>query len=295
MTDTNERWIVTGATGQLGSHVIHALTQHSPPATVLALSRRAVPAEWNVQSAVVDLANIDGLTKTVDEFGPTHVLHLGAMTAVSEAFANPKLADTVNVDATQAIAHVTGKLNARMVFASTDMVFDGRLAPYSEDATPRPLSHYGCSKASAEASLAGQSHVTVVRFPLMFGVPKIDRPSTVVHQVEALRSGTPLNLFTDEFRTPLWLGDAAKLAIQIARLNPTGILHCPGPERLSRMQMVERFATALGIESGVLNAISRLDIESSEPRPEDLSLSAIRTRKVVPDFNPQPICAATLS
>lgn len=294
MIDTNERWIVTGATGQLGSHAIHTLTAQSPETPVLALSRRPVPTHWPVQSAVADLANFDSLANIFEAFAPTHILHLGAMTAVGEAFANPELADKVNVRATQAIADLAGLLSCRMVFASTDMVFDGQLAPYSEDATPRPLSNYGRSKASAEAILAGLSHVAIVRFPLMFGIPKIDRPSTVLNQIEALREGTPLNLFTDEFRTPLWLGDASALAIQIARLDVNGILHCPGPERLSRLQMVERFAQALKIETGNINPISRLDIESSEPRPKDLSLSAVRTRDILPDYDPQPICAATL-
>lgn len=295
MTNNKERWIVTGATGQLGSHAIHALKEQSPDAVIMAMSRRATPDRWLVESAIVDLAETDTVVSTIERFAPTHVLHLGAMTAVSEAYNNPKLADQVNVQATQAIADTTARLDARMVFASTDMVFDGRLAPYTEDATPRPISNYGRSKASAEAALAGQSHIAIVRFPLMFGIPKIERSSTVVNQIQALRDGTPLNLFTDEFRTPLWLGDAAAQAIQIARLDVNGIFHCPGPERLSRLQMVERFATALNIKTGNINAISRLDIDSPETRPEDLSLSSIRTRKVLTAFSPQPICTNTLS
>ena len=295
-TVNNERWLVTGATGQLGGHALFEL-RGMTDAPVLAMSRRAIPdnvrESLNVDAAVIDLADISSLTATIRAFRPTNVLHFGAMTAVSEAYAKPELANAVNVEASIAIAKIAEELESRMVFASTDMVFDGESAPYAEDAATKPLSNYGRSKAKAEESLVEFDHVAVARFPLMFGLPMIERASTCANQIQALRNSTPLNLFTDEYRTPLWLRDAATVSIALSRTSESGIFHFPGPARLSRLEIVEQFAEALGITTGQLNPISRLDIDSPEPRAKDLSLASERMDKV--KIEPKPICAVTLS
>ncbi len=290
----NERWLVTGAGGQLGSHAVRQLDVDDA-ADVLAVVREHTPAGGRLQCARVDLGDLGPLRELVAAYRPTYVLHLGAMTAVGDCHADPEQAERVNVAATRALAEAAGAVGARLLFSSTDMVFDGEQAPYGEDDPPAPLSHYGRTKVAAEGVLAGRERTLVVRLPLMYGFPLTGRATTFVKMITALRAGQALRLFTDEFRTPLWLGDAARALIGLARSDLDGLIHVAGPARLSRYDMIAECATALGLTNVSLEQISRCAIEAPEPRPADLSLRAERFGALFPDLVPGPIRAEVLA
>ncbi|MFQ5492329.1 MAG: SDR family oxidoreductase, partial [Phycisphaerae bacterium] len=250
-----ERWLITGATGQLGSHLLYQLSVEDLGDRVLGLSRS--PARCpKTPTAQIDLEDRPALTRCVEQFQPTHVLHVGGMTSVAQAHQDPDRARRVNVAATQTLADACAGIGARMIFTSTDMVFDGTAAPYRETDTPNPLSQYGQTKLEAERTLTDAEKILIVRLPLMYGHPRTKRQTTFTKQIDALRKGQPLSLFTDEFRTPIHLADAAKSLITLARSNLTGLIHVAGPQRLSRYEMVERFAACLNITHPNLQRIS---------------------------------------
>jgi dTDP-4-dehydrorhamnose reductase len=283
-----QRWLITGASGQLGGHVVRLLAQESRPPVILPLAGRgaAGPA-----AAVdhIDLADADALRACVSDFRPTHVMHLGALTAVGDCFAQPERARLVNTVASEVLAHTAHHVGARLLFSSTDMVFDGAAAPYCEADPPHPLSHYARTKVSAEQALAAFPNALIVRIPLLYGMPCSRRETTFVQQLAALRNGQPLRLFTDEFRTPVWLADAARAIIGLARSDLSGLIQVAGPERLSRYDMIAACAALLGIAPPNLIRASRLDIAVGEPRPADLSLNGSRFDRLFPDLKPGPL------
>lgn len=290
-----ERWLITGASGQLGGHVVRELCVTDDHPAILALTGRQEVGIAGAEARAVDLADSAALQACVRDFKATHVIHLGAMTAVGECFQRPEEATRINATATKVLAEAAGECGARLVFSSTDMVFDGEDAPYSETAVPRPLSHYGRTKVAAEQALAEFDHTLIVRIPLMYGLPCARRETTFVKQIAALKAGEPLRLFTDEFRTPVWLADAARAVIGLARTELTGLIHLAGPQRLSRYNLIAQCARLLGITRPNLVPISRLDVAADEPRPADLSLDGERLEEWLPDLAPGPLHAAVLN
>lgn len=288
------RWLVSGASGQLGSHVVRQLTRDASDEPVCALVGQNTVGTAGVEVQCVDLADASALRRVTRAFRPTHILHLGAMTAVGDCHARPAAAEELNVGATQALAEAATDVHARLVFSSTDMVFDGDHAPYRESDPTRPLSHYGRTKAAAERVLAEFDHTLVVRIPLMYGSPCSTRQTTFSQQVAALHARQPLRLFTDEFRTPVWLADAARALIGLARDDLTGVIHVAGPERLSRYELIARCAALLGIHAPNLVPVSRLEIAAAEPRPADLSLDGAMLARRRPDLQPGPLRAAVV-
>ena len=267
----HERWLVTGATGQLGGHLVAHLRSQLPHATVVAWTGRKVATIAGAAARYVELADIDAVAREVEAARPTHVLHVAAMTAVADALANPELAQRVNVEATKALAGAARAVGARVAFSSTDMVFGGDHAPYREGDAPKPLSVYGQTKARAEEVLLREGGL-VLRIPLLYGLAADGRATTFANQLAALRSGRELRLFTDEFRTPLWVNDAARIMVALARGDLVGVRHVAGPQRLSRYELVRAAARAIGATGARMTPISRLDIPSAEFRPADLSL-----------------------
>jgi dTDP-4-dehydrorhamnose reductase len=169
------------------------------------------------------------------------------------------------------------------------MVFAGDAAPYCESDPPQPLSRYAQTKLAAEQFLTGCRHVATVRLPLMYGFPCGSRATTFVKQIAALRAGEPLSLFADEFRTPVWLVDAARVLIGLARSDFTGLIHVAGPDRLSRYELIANCAALLNIAAPRLVPISRHDGDAPEPRPEDLSLDASHFQALFPNLCPGPL------
>ncbi|MFO0838271.1 MAG: sugar nucleotide-binding protein [Phycisphaerae bacterium] len=285
----DERWVVTGASGQLGGHILRSLLSDSCVAAVLALvgSRPALPQAPHVSS--INLADLDELRRIVCGWRPTHIVHAAAMTAVADAYADPPRARRLNVDATVAIAEAAAEARARLVFTSTDMVFDGQAAPYPETSAPTAQSVYGKSKIEAERRLAGLAGVLTVRVPLLYGTPVAARDTTFTRQLAALRAGEALTLFVDEFRTPIALTDAAAALIGLARSDLTGLIHIAGPRRLSRYDLIAAVARLQNLSTEKLKPTSRLSIPAPEPRPADLSLDGTRFLRLLPSLAPRDI------
>lgn len=287
-----ERWLVTGASGQLGGHVVAALLANGAPKKILALRGRGDINAAGAEVAQVDLRDEAAVRATVRAFRPSHLLHVGALSAVGDCFTRPDDAQRINVDATRALADEAENAGAVFVYTSTDMVFAGDAAPYREDSPVRPLSVYGKSKAAGEDAVRGHRDALIVRIPLMYGFSKTQRPTTFANQIAALRAGQPLKLFVDEYRTPLWLADAAKALIGLARARSCGLIHVTGPERLSRFDIIYHCMNLLGIKNAQLVGISRRDIDAPEPRPEDLSLDGSAFAREFPHLAPGPLRSA---
>jgi dTDP-4-dehydrorhamnose reductase len=183
----------------------------------------------------------------------------------------------VNVEATAALAELCADMGSRFIYVSTDMVFDGESGPYTETATTEPGTFYGRTKLEGECYALTNARSLVARMPLMYGLPEVSRePTFFESMLRSLRSGEPIKLFEDEFRTPLWLEDAARALLELSDVELTGVLHVAGPERLSRLQMGQLLAAAVGCSDAPLVAARRSDLAGPEPRPRDLSLDCSR-------------------
>ena len=272
--------LVTGAGGALGSVLLRVLEEQHRHAYGLVSKAGPTPDVGRVLR--VDLTDPSTFRDKVFALAPRVVVHLAAISKASDALLDPELARNVNVEATRSLVELCSEMGARFIYASTDMVFDGertreQLPHYTEQDTTEPGTYYGRLKLEGECyALAGRRSL-VVRLPLMYGLPEVSREPTFFEgMLRALKTGTPIKLFEDEFRTPLWLEDAAHALCTAADSELTGVLHVAGPQRLSRLAMGRQLAAAIGCSDAPLVAARRSDLAGPEPRPHDLSLDCAR-------------------
>lgn len=139
------RILLLGKNGQVGWELQRAL---APLGELVALDRRGQ------DGLTGDLANLDGLSRTVREFKPDVIVNVAAYTAVDLAEEQQDQAIRINAEAPALLAEEARALDALLVHYSTDYVFDGSGdAPWQETDTPAPVNHYGTSK------LAGERHI----------------------------------------------------------------------------------------------------------------------------------------
>lgn len=268
------KWLITGAGGQLGSVLMRLLAQRGSETIGLTSANGPQP---DVGSCIRgDLNDAMALREIVRSHRPYIIVHAAAVTSIQVAYEKPDLTQRVNVDATRTLVELATKIGARIAFTSTDLVFDGSSAPYRETDSGSPLSVYARSKVEAEKIVLAYDRGVVVRPALMYGLPTVNRPTTFLQQIESLRTGRPLKLFEDEFRTPIWLEDAADATRIVAASDYHGILHLGGTERLSRLEMGRIMAEALGISSPSIVPSRQSDMQFAEPRPADVSLDSSR-------------------
>jgi dTDP-4-dehydrorhamnose reductase len=274
------RVLVTGASGQLGSYLLLRLRGG---ADVAAWSGTRRGDLFGVPLRPVDLADASAVADAFRRNRPAVVVHAGALARVADCHRDPDRAARVNTAGTVALAGLAAGAGARLVYVSTDLVFDGQRGGYREDDPPAPLSVYGRSKADAEAAVLAVPGGVVARVSLLFGPSLSGRPAFFDEQVAALRAGRPpLTLFTDEWRTPLSLAAAAEALLEVAFSDFTGLLHLGGPERLSRLEMGQRLTAFLGADPSAIVAVTRDQAPAAEPRPRDVSLDSSRWRGLFP-------------
>jgi len=200
----------------------------------------------------------------VEGLQPDLVVHLAAMSRMAACHNDPARATSVNSWLPEEWAK---RFGARLLFTSTDLVFDGRSAPYAEHAATGPLSVYGASKVEGEERVREHGG-RVVRLPLLFGADPQGRGATASLQ-QVIARGEPASLFTNEYRTPLHAADAASALVQFV-VDPDGpnVFHLPGPERVSRWQLAQRLCALQGKVCDSLQPV-----ECQDPlRPRDVSL-----------------------
>jgi dTDP-4-dehydrorhamnose reductase len=266
------RVLVTGASGQLGSYLLREMHQRNLPVIAWCGSRGG--SLFRTQLAPVNLTERDAVVSAFRQARPTVILHTAAMARVSDCHRDPKLAQRTNTDATALLAELAAEAKAKLIYVSTDLVFNGDRGNYCEHDTPRPLSIYGETKAAGERVVLTYPNHLVVRLSLLFGPSLNGRKSFFDEQGVALQEGRPITLFRDEWRTPLSLTTASSALLEIAKSDVKGVLHLGGPERLSRVEMGQRLAAFLGIPSPAIEAKDRADIPAPEPRPRDTSLDS---------------------
>ncbi|HWB14589.1 MAG TPA: SDR family oxidoreductase [Pirellulales bacterium] len=273
--------LVTGASGLLGNYLLRYLSQTDHRVTAWSGSQPGMAFGFKI--APVSLTDGEPLRQSLRAIRPDVVVHAAAMASVARCFALPEMAWHVNADATRELVTLASEWRARLLLVSTDLVFDGSKGGYEEPDEARPLSIYGRTKLAAEEATLSYDRAAVVRVSLLFGPALGERRSFFDEQVAAIREGRPCRLFSDEWRTPLALSTAASALIQIAQSDFTGLLHLGGPQRMSRLEMGERLADALGCDAASLISVTRDSTAADEPRPRDNSLDSSRWRSLFPN------------
>jgi len=275
------RIVVTGSTGQLGHHLVEEL-QAAGGHELFPWGRAAAPERWGIAPRPVELTDRRSIEDALIQSDPDVILHAAAISTADAVRRDPELGWAVNVEATRALVDWCRERGRRLLFTSTDMVFDGERGWYDEGAQPNPLVGYGRNKGAAEAIVCELPDGLVVRLSLLFGPSRSSKETFYDRSMKELLAGRPQSFFEDEFRTPLDYTTAARILIRLAVSQVRGILHVAGRDRLSRYELMRRASLAIGLDPELVRANRIADAQMFEPRPRDLSLATFRLESVLP-------------
>jgi dTDP-4-dehydrorhamnose reductase len=278
-SDTARRkLLVTGAHGFVAGSV---LNQAGADWQVHAFSRgEPLAGRDNLQWHSCDPLAPGELARSFREVRPQAVIHTAAMADIDVCQANSDVARAVNVDYTRTLAALCDETGAKLVFCSTDTIFDGEHAPYSEDAAPGPVNFYAETKVAAEKLVSGLgAQGAIARLSLVVGLPVLGAGNSFLAKtIASLKQGRAVAFPGHEVRTPVDVITVGRALLELAAGTQRGIFHLAGLTRLSRFEMGQSIARRFGFPQELIQDQGPVTTPGRAPRPRDVSLDNRQTR-----------------
>jgi len=265
--------LITGGSGLLGQFLNKELAQHFEILTTYNTNKGNCDKHNSVK---IDLTNSDLLSQLFESFKPNIVVHAAAISNPNAAMCLPaKDVFAINVKATEQLAKLCNKHSAKLIYLSTDLVYAGyRGSLLKEDAKLIPVSLYSETKLLGEIKIKNIfDNYIILRTALLYGISETQTVNHFQEMVEKLKNGTTVSLFTDQYRTPLALHDAARIIREIIQKDlKTETLNLGGLERISRFELGEMLCHIANLDKTLLNKISLNDLQNY-PAVADVSMN----------------------
>ena len=220
----------------------------------------------------LDIRDAARVRELIDKAGPDWIVLAAAYTDVDGCEKNPELAFAVNRDGAVNVAGAAKAVGSRLLFLSSDYVFDGRKTePYEVDDARNPQGVYGRSKAEAEIRLLEKMpECCIVRTSWLFGVGGKCFPDTIL-KLAATRP--TLDVVNDQRGCPTYTVDLAKAIIELCGKNAGGIVHAANAGQCSWFEFSQEIVREAGLTTEV-RPVSSQQMARPAPRPAYSVLSA---------------------
>lgn len=239
------RLVVTGASGLLGYNVVRAASGAFDVFGVVHAHRIAFE---KAEVRQVDLTEETQVKDLVQEIKPDWVIHCAAGTAIDELERDPGRADELNVHMSRRLARAVADSGARLLYVSTDSVFDGSAGPYREDDETNPINVYARSKLEGEQAVMDELPGALVARTNLFGWSPGWKLSLAEWFYQNLSSGRECPGFTDVYFSPVYAPELGKIFLRMLNEKLEGIYHVPGAECVSKYDFGVRLALKFGLQ-----------------------------------------------
>ncbi|RAP45094.1 MAG: dTDP-4-dehydrorhamnose reductase [Methanosphaera sp. rholeuAM6] len=266
------KYFITGGSGLLGERLAAVSNDNDE----LTLVHNSNPKENTVKC---DVTNEKEVFESVERENPDVLIHCAAMTNVDLCEDEVELAYKINGDATGYLAKAAEKIGAKIIYVSTDFVFDGARGYYKEDETVNPEGIYAKSKYEGEVQLQQYSdNWAIARVSVLYGWHSA-RPNFTSWVVNELRHKREINIVTDQINSPTLADNAAEAIFEIAKQDKKGIFHTAGNDAINRFDFTRKIADAFDLDDTLINPTTSEIFVQKAPRPRDSSLNVEKVER----------------
>jgi dTDP-4-dehydrorhamnose reductase len=227
----------------------------------------------------LDIAQKGNTTEAILKLRPRVVVHAAAETNVDLCETDHEHARSINVDGTANVAEACHKAVAKLLFISTDYVFDGVKGNYSETDQPNPISYYGLTKLEAEHIVRTKlPNALIMRTSVLYGwhPTKLNFATWVIKE---LREHRTIKVAKDHINSPTLADNLARAIWAAIGRGSEGLLHVAGGERISRFDFACRIAKVFNLDENLLVPVEMRELSWAARRPRDSSLQVAKAEK----------------
>ena len=254
--------LIIGGSSFLGFALMKELSKHEVIGTY----------HSNQKEGMIQLDMNDSLQleKTLNEVNPEIVLLPAAESGVDAYETEPEISDS-QIQSAQHVTDWCKKNEAKIVFFSTDFVFDGEKGMYTEKDIPNPINAYGKNKLEIENIVQQNENHLVLRISTLYGLP-FTTPKFVNNAIKKLSNNEEITAVTDWKKCPTLTRDIALGVNQLLEKNQVGLFHMNGKTALTMFDVSIAITKEFNVSKDLVKPIKGADLELPAERPEDTSL-----------------------
>jgi len=224
----------------------------------------------------LDLADPASISAAFEKSAPDLVLLCSAMTHVDNCERDPELALKVNAAGPALVAGECRRSGAKLVYFSTEYVFDGTGGPYGEADAVNPVSVYGRTKLEGERAALAVKGAMAVRTTVVYSHNPASK-NFIMQLISNHRSGARMRVPSDQFSNPTYAPDLAAAVLDLVEKGASGIYNVVGPDWLNRYDFALKACAAFGFDPAFLEPRLTSELGQAAARPLKAGL---RTEKL---------------
>ncbi len=271
--------LVLGGSGLVGSTIVdYAKNDYD---TIFSYNSNKINIS-NTKSFQIDLLNDHTKIKTIIEnYKPNVIINTIAHSNVDLCEEDHFIADKLHIDMTKKIAKICANINSKLIFLSTDAVFEGKLnKQYVENDITNPINYYGKTKLEAEKIvLDASSNNVVLRSAVIYGTHKKSRFTNWI--LDYLKDGKYVDPFSDQFNTPTLVDDLVKAILRIIENNISGLYHAAGKTCMNRYEFAKLLAKKFSLDETLIHPVTKLEKKQYAPRPISTCLNSAKLENLI--------------
>lgn len=244
-----------------------------PRHTVMGMDRNEPDFTFKGKWVRADLLKGDHLKRAMQQMKPDLVIHTVAQVDVDSCERHPKKAEKINLGLTQKLLG-TMPPGAKIVYISTDQVFNGRKSFFRESDAPQPVNIYGKTKLAAEEAIRRSARPHLILRTNFFGWSAGRKNNFGEWLLRSLREQKTICLFEDFYFTPIYAGTLAQVISTLLKRGAEGTFHIAGRDRTSKYSFGETLSKIANTPFSCVQKAKLGDANLRAPRPPDLSLGS---------------------
>jgi len=274
MRTRHKKLLVTGASGLLGKKIVE-LAQNDFIITPIHKTR-----PLHSSSVKLDVTESLAVLNLLNKLEPDVVIHTASETNVDKCEIEKEHAWKINAEGTRNLAEACQNVNAKLVYVSTDYVFDGEKGLYTEEDKPNPVNYYGVTKLEGEKQVIEHcKNYAILRTSVLYGWHpwKQNFATWIINKLEQQQK---ITVVEDHYNTPTLADNLAEIALEAVQKDLQGLYHASGSQRISRYEFARQIAKTFNLDSNPIKPIKMSQLTAwIAKRPRDSSLNTDKIQK----------------
>jgi dTDP-4-dehydrorhamnose reductase len=266
-----KRSLIIGASGLVGGHLSMVLASSSRDC-VATFHKNPIPG-----GVRLDIRNRLEVENFFTEFKPAVVYLPGASPNVDDCEIHPEETYLTNVNGVKNVVDAANQAGTRLVYFSSDYIFDGRSGPYREADPAHPISVYGQQKLAAEhyVSLHSKNYL-IVRTTVVYGW-EWQGKNFIYRLIKSLREGAEARAPRDQVGSPTYVNNLAQITIELASSMIQGVVNVAGPDLVNRYEFALAAARIFELDEKLIRPVETKTLDQPAKRP---LLAGLVTEKI---------------
>jgi dTDP-4-dehydrorhamnose reductase len=276
MKSTKAKLLITGVSGLLGNNLAYYFKDKYE---ILGLYNSHPVIINGIRTEECDITSKDSIKRIINEFNPSIILHCAALTNVDQCEIEKDATEKINVLSTKHLVKCVDNKNIKLIYISTDAVYDGVRGNFSEDNNINPLNYYGLSKYEGELEIAKKENSLVFRTNIFGWNIQQKKKSLGEWVLDELKASRNINGFKDTYFSSIYTLEFARIIDIAIQRDLSGVYNCGSADSCSKYEFAIKIADCFGLEKSLIIAISIDDFNFQAKRGKILTLNINKLKR----------------